>query len=211
MKTFPRWLLSFLSGVAFTCLAALLGLVGCAVSPTSTAMNDQPIDDYNAALAATAMPASGPSQAPEPGEAERRGLEAWKALLGDLSAENLSGKASQVYAEETFFNDTLKTLRSAAAVDEYLVETGNLLESGSVEFLDTVRSPDGSTYVRWEMVYRGKKLAGGEPIRTIGMTQLRFDADGRVVLHQDFWDSTRGIFGHVPVIGGMLRWVKGRL
>lgn len=169
-------------------------------------MDDTPITEFNAELKSL-----GEGIASAPSAAEKAGLEAWKALLADLSVKNVEGKASEVYAEKTYFNDTLKTLRSADAVEAYLIETAELLHSGSVEYRDTVRSEDGSYYVRWEMVYEGKKLAGGRPIRTIGMSQLRFDDEGRVVLHQDFWDSTRGIFEHIPVVGGQLRFIKNRL
>jgi hypothetical protein len=204
MKCCPRGLVPFLAGLVVSPLAMLLTLAGCEVISTpSTIMNDQPIDDYNAALAKPMAPATA--------EAERRGLEDWKALLSHLTVENVRDRAGRVYAEETFFNDTLKPLRSAAEVEAYLIETAELLESGTVEYRDTVRADDGTWYVRWEMIYRGKKLAGGEPIRTIGMSQLRFDADGRVVLHQDFWDASRGIFEHIPVVGAQVRWIKKRL
>jgi len=33
---------------------------------------------------------------------------------------------------------------------------------------------------------------------TIGATHLRFDRDGRIVLQQDFWDSTEGSIGTSP-------------
>lgn len=198
-------LLPFLAGGLVSPLAILLTLAACSVSPP---MNDTPIDDYRAALARTG--AGSPSEAPG-SEAERRGLEAWKGLLSNLTEDNIRGRAGRVYADETFFNDTLKTLRSGAEVEAYLLETAKLLHGGTVEYHDTVRSADGSWYVRWEMVYRGKKLAGGEPIRTIGMSQLRFDADGRVVLHQDFWDASRGVFEHIPVVGAQVRWIKNRL
>jgi hypothetical protein len=170
MKCCPRCLVPFLAGLVVSPLAMLLALAGCAATSNPTTMNDEPIEEYNAALTRPVAPATA--------EAERRGLENWKALLSDLSVENVRGRAGEVYAEETFFNDTLKTLRSGAAVEAYLIETAELLESGTVEYRDTVRSDDGTWYVRWEMIYRGKKLAGGEPIRTIGMSQLRFDADG---------------------------------
>jgi ketosteroid isomerase-like protein len=197
---------SFAAGIAATLLALGLGLAGCTTTTNYTAMNDTPITDYNAELETLDAASAAPSTA-----AEQRGLEAWKNLLADLSVENVKGKASKVYAEKTYFNDTLKTLRTADAVEEYLIETAELLNSGTVEYHDTVRSADGSYYVRWEMVYSGKKLAGGKPLRTIGMSQLRFDKDGRVVLHQDFWDSTRGIFQHIPVVGGQIRFIKNRL
>lgn len=47
--------------------------------------------------------------------------------------------------------------------------------------------------------------------RSVGMSHIRFDADGKVILHQDFWDSTGGLFEHVPGLGWMLRSVKSRL
>lgn len=199
MKSLSRSVLMFVLGLLVGPMVLVGGVVGC-----STPINDQAIDDFNEAAAAVVSPGASP-------DAAERGLENWKALLSNLTVENIRGKAARVYAERTFFNDTLKTLRTSAEIEEYLLETAEMLESGSVEFRDTVRSEDGSYYVRWEMVYRGRKLGGGEPIRTIGMSQLRFDESGRVILHQDFWDASRGIFEHLPLIGTQVRWVKGRL
>lgn len=204
MKTSGFSLSSFLAGVATALLGLIVVLAGCSTIP---AMNDVPLDDYHATLEAYRKTHPQGVSA----DSEKQGLEAWKGLLADLSRENVEGKASRVYAETTFFNDTLKTLLGGEAVESYLVETAELLHSGSVEYGDTVRSSDGTWYVRWEMVYSGKKLAGGEPIRTIGMSHLAFDEEGRVVMHQDFWDSTRGIFEHIPVVGGQLRFIKKRL
>lgn len=197
---------SFFVGLAAGLLLLVALLAGCAVSTSSDAMNDEPLDEYASTLKKVTAGRSG-----GPTEAEKRGLEAWKGLLADLSVENVEGKASQVYAEETFFNDTLKTLRSNEAIEDYLIETAEMLHEGTVEYRDTQRADDGSYYVRWQMVYKGKKLAGGKPIRTIGMSHLVFDGEGRVVLHQDFWDSTRGIFQHIPVVGGQVRFIKNRL
>ena len=45
---------------------------------------------------------------------------------------------------------------------------------------------------------------------SIGISQLRFNADGKVVMHQDFWDSTEGLFSHLPGIGGAVRWVRSK-
>jgi hypothetical protein len=43
------------------------------------------------------------------------------------------------------------------------------------------------------------------------MTLLRFDKQGRVVLHQDFWDSSAGFYEHLPVLGGVMRWIKSKI
>jgi hypothetical protein len=180
--------------------ACLLALGGClALQPHQ--MDNTQIDAY--AEASKKKNSSKPA-------ARALGIERWQALLSDFSEGNLKGKVSAVYADETFFNDTLKTLCSAGAIEEYLLETASMLEHGSVSYDDVVESGE-DVYVRWRMVYRSKKIAKGQDIVTIGMSHLRFDSDGKVVLHQDFWDSTRGLFEHVPLIGTGIRTIKKRL
>ena len=65
--------------------------------------------------------------------------------------------------------------------------------------------------MRWEMMIRFRKLADNEPTYSTGMSHLRFDGDGRIVFHQDYWDATAGFFQHVPVVGQLIGWVKRRL
>ena len=123
MKPITRVLASFVAGMA-TALAALLGLLaGCASSLPPGA--DAPLDEYRATLAAS-------REVPSTPEARQDGLERWKELLSEFSGENLAGKASRVYADQTFFNDTLKTLRGAGEIEDYLLETAAMLESGTV-------------------------------------------------------------------------------
>ena len=120
-------------------------------------------------------------------------------------------RASEVYAPEAFLNDTLKTVRGAQAIEDYFLETARSLVYAKVEFDDTLRASDGSYYLRWRMRMESKVIKKGEEIRTIGMTHLRFDKEGRVLVHQDYWDSGRGVFEHIPVIGTGIRMVKKRL
>ena len=131
-------------------------------------------------------------------------------MIGNFSEENIKGKVAAVYADDLFFNDTVKTVRRAAELEAYLLETAEMLVHGSVEYEDVVESGE-DVYVRWRMVYQSKKLAKHQDIVTIGMSHLRFNEEGKVILHQDFWDSTRGIFEHVPVIGSGIRAIKKRL
>ena len=130
--------------------------------------------------------------------------------MADLKAPDLRAQVRQVYADDVFFNDTLKTLRGVDEVEEHLAATAEALESGTVEFLDLV-ADDGDYYFRWVLKSRFKRLAKGEEKISVGMTHVRFDERGKVVVHQDFWDSTGGLFEHVPVLGWGLRRVKGRL
>ena len=58
------------------------------------------------------------------------------------------------------------------------------------------------------MEIRFKRFRKGELTRSIGMSHLRVGADGRILLHQDYWDSASGLFEHVPVLGYGIRKIK---
>jgi hypothetical protein len=60
------------------------------------------------------------------------------------------------------------------------------------------------------MSLRFKRLRRGVLTRSFGMSHIRFDAEDRVALYQDFWDSAAGLFEHVPVVGGLIRTIKRR-
>lgn len=147
----------------------------------------------------------------EPGsEEERLAVARFQDLLRDYKAPDFASRIGDVYADEAFFNDTLKTLHGAAEIGEHFIATAEALEQGTVEFVDLVSS-GGDYYFRWVMTVRFKRLARGEDVVTVGMSHVRFDAAGKVVLHQDFWDSTGGLFEHVSGIGWLLRRAKARL
>ncbi len=54
----------------------------------------------------------------------------------------------------------------------------------------------------------------GSRSRTIvapGITHLRFDGDGRIVYHRDYWDGSGALAEFVPLVGSILRSVRSRL
>lgn len=152
-----------------------------------------------------------PGHAFEAGSAEEvAAIERIKGLLADLSPENVAATTREVYAENAHFNDTLKTLEGAEAIAEYLGETARTVSSIAVRFEDVARSGT-DYYLRWVMDFEAPKLSGGTNIRTIGLSQIRFNEAGRVIFHQDYWDSTAGLFEHLPALNPLVHLIRRRL
>ena len=147
----------------------------------------------------------------EPGsEQERRAIARFQSLLNDYKAPDFASRIREVYADDAFFNDTLKTLHGGAEIEQHFVAVAEALVEGTVDFVD-LAAGDGDYYFRWVMTVRFERLAKSQEVLTVGMSHVRFDAAGRVVLHQDFWDSTGGLFEHVSGLGWLLRRAKSRL
>jgi hypothetical protein len=43
------------------------------------------------------------------------------------------------------------------------------------------------------------------------MTHVRFDPEGLVTLHQDYWDAGAGLYEHMPVLGRLIGAIRARL
>jgi hypothetical protein len=44
----------------------------------------------------------------------------------------------------------------------------------------------------------------------VGATHLVFDADGKVAVHRDYWDAAEELYEKLPLLGGLMRWLKRR-
>lgn len=141
------------------------------------------------------------------GQSEKAAIQRLQDFLSNLHEENIRKNTSATYAEDAFLNDTLKTEVGAAAIEKYFLGTAANADEIRVEFADVARSGN-DYYFRWVMDVKFKKFHRGKSFRTIGVTHARFDENGKVILHQDYWDSTTGFFQHVPVLGAGIRYIK---
>lgn len=126
------------------------------------------------------------------------------------SEEYIEQEIANVYSKDAYFNDTLKSLVNRDEIKEHFTKTAITMTSYSLE-IDDIASTDKGHYLRWTMKFSAPKLAKGEDIITVGMSHIIFDEEGKVLLHQDFWDSASGLFEHIPLVGSGIRLVKKRL
>lgn len=138
------------------------------------------------------------------------GLERFKATYKDLTDPRLPQMIRETYAESLFFNDTLHTFHRIDDLAEYMTRTGAGLSESLVSVQQVVRDgPD--VYVRWTMEFKTRAVRRDIHSRSIGISHLRFDEEGRVVLHQDFWDSGHGLYMHLPFVGFAVRRARKAL
>lgn len=162
---------------------------------------------------AESLKATEPEKAGSPASgsaAEKAAVEKFRGFFGDLREDLIKKNIRSVYAPGVRFNDTLKSIQGVEPLEHYLVETARNVDSYKVEFDEVLSSPSG-VYVRWRMGIRFKKFLKGTTQESIGMTHLRFDQEGRVVYHQDYWDSGANLFEKIPALGAGIRAVKRRL
>lgn len=152
------------------------------------------------------------SDGPAPGTAaEKEARERFGDFLRNVGTKSaIQEKTALTYAENAYLNDTLVTHYGPEEIEKYFVKTADTMTEFKVTIDDVARSGDDH-YFRWTMIFAAPKLAKGSPIHSVGMSQVRFNSQGKVVFHQDFWDSGAHIFGQAPVAGGIISAIRKRI
>jgi hypothetical protein len=142
--------------------------------------------------------------------AEQNTLRRTEAYFAQMTVESVLSDTTAVYAPDAWLYDNLAVIEGVNAIEAYFLNAAAEGNTISVVFLQVLR--DGPDYfVRWKMTMEIDALQDGAPLVSYGITQFRFDQQGRVLMHRDFWDAATGLYEHLPVFGGLVRNVRSRL
>ena len=178
-------------------------LVGCSAN--------QPkgyVDDYRSAV--ESYRGLGNAITSKPDGAQAQVLNNFKHLFANLKSADIASVVNDVYAQDLYFNDTFHTIRSRDQLTHYLIETSKKLEYSHVTFTEMAVS-NNSYFLSWEMHIEFSASGSKVNTKSIGVSQIRFNEQGQITFHQDFWDNTQGFFGHLPVFGYLINKVRGQL
>lgn len=135
-----------------------------------------------------------------------------------------TARINQIYAPDAWFKDPFNEVRGPAAIAEifrhmytqvdsprfiissrYWHGLENSHESGHEG--DQAQEPGRGAILTWDFLFRLKRFSRAEQcIR--GATHLRFDEQGRIVFHRDYWDAAEELYEKLPVLGGLMRLLK---
>lgn len=133
-------------------------------------------------------------------------LDALVRFFETLTVENLC-RFPDFYAEGAYFKDPFNEVRGIDAIRRIFHHMFRQLEAP--RFLVTERVVDAcGAMLVWELHYgtRTEAEPAGQLIR--GVSHLRFDPDGKVVYHRDYWDTAEELYERLPGLGLMMRALK---
>ena len=128
-------------------------------------------------------------------------------LYSPIDADYIEAHLDNVYAPDLYFNDTLATIYDRETLKAHMLKTAERLDYMNLDVQQTWRDGE-DVFLRWIMETHFSIMGSEREARTIGISQLRFDDQGRVIFHQDFWDSSQGLDQHLPILGTVTRWLR---
>lgn len=135
-------------------------------------------------------------------------LHSFADRFATLNKDNLY-LLGELYSDDVVFRDPLHHVQGLTAMQRYFAKLYANVEALRFEFHGFDRVSAGEGYLRWTMRYRHPRLRGGAEISVEGCSHLLWR--DKVYQHRDYFDAGALIYEHLPVLGGVIAWLKRRL
>jgi steroid delta-isomerase len=116
----------------------------------------------------------------------------------------------EFYSADAYFKDPFNEVRGVAAIQR--IFTHMFRQVGEPRFVVTGRVVDeGGAVLIWEFYFRVRLWGKGEAQMMRGVSHLKFDADGKVNYHRDYWDTGEELYMKLPALGTLMRGLRRAL
>ena len=114
-----------------------------------------------------------------------------------------------IYAPGAYFKDPFNEVRGIADIRQIFSHMYEALEQP--RFVVTGCIVDGAQcFLTWDFNFRFKSYDRLTMQTVRGGSHLKFNADGLLDSHRDYWDAAEELYEKLPLVGGLMRWLKKR-
>lgn len=114
------------------------------------------------------------------------------------------------YTTDVDFIDPLGNIKGLANMKAYYANMYKNVISIKFDFTEGICDGNNCVFV-WKMTFAAKSLKGGEPVIAYGNSHIKFNDNGLVYFHRDYFDMGEFIYEHIPVVGFLVKKVKSQL
>lgn len=127
--------------------------------------------------------------------------------------ENLSphsvAQLHTVYDPQARFKDPFNEVQGLPDIERIFQHMYVALDQP--HFVVTTQVVDGAqAFLTWEFRFRFKRFDTTTLQAVRGASHVVFNAQGLVTEHRDYWDAAEELYEKLPVLGGLMRWLKKR-
>jgi steroid Delta-isomerase len=118
-------------------------------------------------------------------------------------------RMGDLYSEHAYFKDPFNEVRGLPAIQRIFNHMYVALDQP--HFVVTDRVVQGNQcFLVWDFKFHFKRFDTTTLQVVRGTSHLRFAPDGRVSYHRDYWDAAEELYEKLPLVGGVMRWLKKR-
>lgn len=143
------------------------------------------------------------------GAAEQEALKRFYDFYARFAPDVIEKRFEEVYTEGIYFRDPYREVRGIKETKAYFLRTTKAIEECTFTIERPAIREGGNYYFRWTM-HLTLKRNKNQRIEIPGMSHVRYNQDGKISFHQDYWDSSL-VLEQFPLMGPVIRKIRASL
>ncbi len=125
-----------------------------------------------------------------------------------LTTQSLAA-LGEVYDAQASFKDPFNDVTGLAAISGIFEHMFVTLQQP--HFVVTGQVVQGrQCFLTWEFHFGFRRFQQGKAQVIVGASHLELSDVGLITRHRDYWDAAEELYEKLPLVGGLMRWLKGR-
>ncbi len=138
----------------------------------------------------------------------RQATENLASFFETLSPQSV-GQLHTIYDPQARFKDPFNEVQGLPEIERIFQHMYVALDQP--HFVVTGQVVDGpQAFLTWEFRFRFKRFDTTTLQAVRGASHVVFNEQGLVTMHRDYWDAAEELYEKLPVVGGVMRWLKKR-
>jgi hypothetical protein len=113
------------------------------------------------------------------------------------------------YAANAYFKDPFNEVENVADIERIFAHMYVSLANPRFVIHTCIEQGD-EAFLAWHFDFRIKRYKPNIVQTIRGGSHLRWDTQGKVCFHRDYWDVAEELYEKLPILGGVMRFVKKR-
>ena len=120
-------------------------------------------------------------------------------------------RVADFYAQDAYFKDPFNEVRGVKAIEGIYSHMFEALTTPRFIFTSQVVDADKhACFLIWDFKFYLKNYNTTTEQTIRGGSHLMLDANGKITSHRDYWDAAEELYEKLPLVGGLMRWLKKR-
>ena len=119
---------------------------------------------------------------------------------------------AQLYTADAQFKDPFNEVQGIAAIEHIFTHMFEALDAPRFVITQQVHNGE-QCFVTWDFFFSVPRIDKGATQIIRGATHFVLREESgvwRVAVHRDYWDAAEELYEKLPVVGGLMRWLKKR-
>jgi steroid Delta-isomerase len=118
-------------------------------------------------------------------------------------------RLADIYTTQARFKDPFNEVQGVPAITAIFAHMFDSLDRPRFVIHDVIVQGD-QCFMSWDFVFAMRRFNSSEQIIR-GSSHLTLATDGRIAQHRDYWDAAEELYEKLPLLGGLMRWLKRRV